>query len=196
MRTASRRIPLGGGPWAAGGHVHAARGGHGGPVTLADFGPLALPVFPEFSLAAVSSNGTVDAIRMRTSGGAEMIFSVYSAPPSEGILRAFHSSSSEQLERDGASPLTDEGAWGLEVYGDLPDGHRIRYVAVEGQGWLLRGVARSRPERAALDALLLRKVLSYAVVDRGRGAGRPQAPMPLSAEPHWGFLCDGRGLGG
>jgi hypothetical protein len=118
------------------------------PAGTVNFGALTLPMFPGFAFSAVQVAEHIDTIKLRTDGGAETTFSAYSSR--SGIRDTFTRSSEEYLRSVAATPLRGRGPFGEEIYGELRDGVRIRFIATERPRWLLRAASRSCPAATRL----------------------------------------------
>ncbi len=110
----------------------------------------------------------------------------FSAPKTTGLWHRVRGEIFQQLGSQGASVTVEEGQFGPELLADTPvpadqgGGRRIvRFVAVDGPRWMLRGVVMGK---AAVDAEARAKVLEVfrdLVVVRGDQPMPPSELLPL-----------------
>ena len=82
------------------------------------------------------------------------------------------------LRSDGATVAREQGEWGEEIHAVTAQGV-LRFLAVDGPRWMLRGVAAGTAEQADDRAALLRDVVRETVVVRGPEPLPVRSPLVL-----------------
>lgn len=145
-----------------------------------DLGSVRLPV-PEGAQLQVEVDraGPVRAVHLRTAAG-QLTVTAFAAPRSGGLWREVATELTARLRGEGARVTRTEGEWGQEVEAVQPGGTVLRFLAVEGPRWMLRGVAAGPAETAPALAGLLRDVVRDTVVVRGAEALPVRSPLALA----------------
>lgn len=178
--------PAGPGPASQGGPVAAAR--VGGPYDSADapddglmrldLGSLWLPVPAGAQLQIeMDPAGPVRAVHLVTGLG-QFTLSAFAAPRSGGLWREVATELVGRLRADGARVERVAGEWGEEIEA-LSEQALLRFLAVDGPRWLLRGVAAGPAEHAEARTAVLRDVVRHTVVVRGPEPLPVRSPLPL-----------------
>lgn len=143
-----------------------------------DLGSLRLPV-PEGAQLQVEVDkaGPVRAVHLMTAVG-QITVTAFAAPRSTGLWSEVARELVAALRRDGATVRREPGEWGEEIHAVTPQGV-LRFLAVDGPRWLLRGVAAGTAEQADARTALLRDVVRDTVVVRGPEPLPVRSPLPL-----------------
>ncbi|MGH3815291.1 MAG: DUF3710 domain-containing protein [Pseudonocardiaceae bacterium] len=143
-----------------------------------DLGSLRLPVPQGAQLQVeVDSSGPVRAVHMMTGLG-QVTITAFAAPRSGGLWREVCRELVTRLRADGARVGRAAGEWGEEIEAVTAQGV-LRFLAVDGPRWMLRGVAAGPAEHADARTALLRDVVREAVVVRGPEPLPVRSPLPL-----------------
>jgi hypothetical protein len=143
-----------------------------------DLGSLRLPVPQGAQLQVeVDSSGPVRAVHLMTGLG-QVTLTPYAAPRSGGLWREVCRELVARLRADGARVGRAAGEWGEEIEAVTAQGV-MRFLAVDGPRWMLRGVAVGTAEHAEARTALLREVVREAVVVRGPEPLPVRSPLPL-----------------
>jgi hypothetical protein len=143
-----------------------------------DLGSLRLPVPQGAELQVeVDSSGPVRAVHLMTGLG-QVTLTPYAAPRSGGLWREVCRELVARLRADGARVGRAAGEWGEEIEAVTAQGV-MRFLAVDGPRWMLRGVAVGTAEHAEARTALLREVVREAVVVRGPEPLPVRSPLPL-----------------
>jgi hypothetical protein len=153
-----------------------------------DLGSVRLPVPDEAALLVETdqASSTVRAVHWQTPLG-QFTVSAFAAPPAGGIWPEVRAELTETLRKDGAEVHRESGDWGVELVAQFrrPEVDlALRFVGIDGPGWMLRGVASGPPASARRSASTLRELLRGTVVVRGTQELPDRTPLPieLSAE--------------
>lgn len=143
-----------------------------------DLGSLRLPV-PEGAQLQVEVDkaGPVRAVHLMTGLG-QITVTAFAAPRSNGLWTEVSRELVAALRADGAPVTREKGEWGEEIDAVTPQGV-LRFLAVDGPRWMLRGVAAGSAEQAEARAALLRDVVRDTVVVRGPEPLPVRSPLPL-----------------
>lgn len=143
-----------------------------------DLGSLRLPV-PEGAQLQVEVDkaGPVRAVHLMTGVG-QITVTAFAAPRTAGLWGEVARELVAALRRDGATVRREPGEWGEEIQAVTPQGV-LRFLAVDGPRWLLRGVAAGTAEQADARTTLLRDVVRETVVVRGPEPMPVRSPLPL-----------------
>ena len=143
-----------------------------------DLGSLRLPVPEGAQLQVeVDSSGPVRAVHLMTGLG-QVTLTPYAAPRSGGLWREVCRELVARLRADGARVGRAAGEWGEEIEAVTAQGV-LRFLAVDGPRWMLRGVAVGSAEHAEARTALLREVVRESVVVRGPEPLPVRSPLPL-----------------
>ncbi|MGH3913339.1 MAG: DUF3710 domain-containing protein [Pseudonocardiaceae bacterium] len=143
-----------------------------------DLGSLRLPVPEGAQLQVeVDKSGPVRAVHLMTGLG-QLTVTAFAAPRSGGLWTEVAKELITRLRGDGAPVSRVPGEWGEEIDAVTPQGV-LRFLAVDGPRWLLRGVAAGSAEHAEARAALLRDVVRETVVVRGSEPLPVRSPLPL-----------------
>jgi hypothetical protein len=143
-----------------------------------DLGSLRLPVPEGAQLQVeVDSSGPVRAVHLMTGLG-QITLTAFAAPRSGGLWREVVPELVAKLRSDGAWVGSATGEWGEEVEAVTEHGV-LRFLAVDGPRWMLRGVAAGPADHAQARAGLLRDVVRQTVVVRGSEPLPVRSPLPL-----------------
>lgn len=153
--------------------------------TRLDLGSLLLPV-PEGAQLQVEVDqaGLVRAVHLMTGVG-QITVTAFAAPRSAGLWTEVSRELVAALRADGATVAREQGEWGEEIHAVTAQGV-LRFLAVDGPRWMVRGVAAGAAEQADARAALLRDVVRETVVVRGpeplpvRSPLAVQLPGPLA----------------
>ncbi|MGH3773197.1 MAG: DUF3710 domain-containing protein [Pseudonocardiaceae bacterium] len=143
-----------------------------------DFGSLRLPVPDGAQLQVeVDSSGPVRAVHLVTGLG-QFTITAFAAPRSGGLWREVAPELVSRLLADGARVGRAAGEWGEEIEAVTEQGV-LRFLAVDGPRWMLRGVAAGTADHADDRSALLREVIRQTVVVRGLEPLPVRSPLPL-----------------
>lgn len=143
-----------------------------------DLGSLRLPVPEGAQLQVeVDSSGPVRAVHLMTGLG-QFTITAFAAPRSGGLWREVAPELVSRLRAEGAQVEQAAGEWGEEIEAVTGQGV-LRFLAVDGPRWMLRGVAAGPAEHAPARAVLLRDVIRQTVVVRGLEPLPVRSPLPL-----------------
>ncbi|HEY6422558.1 MAG TPA: DUF3710 domain-containing protein [Pseudonocardiaceae bacterium] len=152
-----------------------------------DLGSLRLPVPEGAQLQVeVDVSGPVRAVHLITGVG-QFTVTAFAAPRSGGLWRQVAQELVTRLRADGARVVRAAGEWGEEIEAVTAEGV-LRFLAVDGPRWMLRGVAAGPAEHAQARTALLRDVVRETVVVRGpeplpvRSPLQLQLPGPLAEQ--------------
>lgn len=144
-------------------------------VNRLDLGSMRLPIPEGAQLQVeVDKSGPVRAVHLITGVG-QLTVTVFAAPRSGGLWREVSKELVSRLRADGAQVSRVRGEWGDEIDAVTAQG-LLRFLAVEGPRWMLRGVAVGPDERVEDRIGLLREVVRETVVVRG------SEPMPVRSQ--------------
>jgi hypothetical protein len=143
-----------------------------------DLGSLRLPV-PEGAQLQIEVEpaGPIRAVHLTTELG-QITLSAFAAPRSGGLWREVVPELVTKLRADGAQVGKAAGEWGDEVEAVTEHGV-MRFLAVDGPRWMLRGVAAGPADHAEARTELLRDVVRQTVVVRGGEPLPVRSPLPL-----------------
>ncbi len=131
-----------------------------------DLGSLRLPVPEGVQLQVeVDRSGPVRAVHLMTGLG-QFTVTAFAAPRSGGLWREVAAELITRLQADGGRVVRAAGEWGEEIEAVTAQGV-LRFLAVDGPRWMLRGVAAGPAEHAEARTALLRDVVRQTVVVRG-----------------------------
>lgn len=145
-----------------------------------DLGSVRVPV-PDGAQVQVEmdpSSGSVKAVHVVVDEG-RVTVSAYAAPRSGGLWRDVSTKLANQLRSDGAKVTSGAGEWASElsaVTGDVA----LRFVGVDGPGWMVRGVIAGPQSQAAAAPDALREIVRGTVVDRGTSPMPVGTPLPIT----------------
>jgi hypothetical protein len=143
-----------------------------------DLGSLRMPVPEGAQLQIeVDSSGPVRAVHLTTELG-QITLNAFAAPRSGGLWREVVPELVTKLRADGAHVGQAAGEWGEEVEAVTEHGV-LRFLAVDGPRWMLRGVAAGPADGADARTELLRDVVRQTVVVRGGEPLPVRSPLPL-----------------
>lgn len=143
-----------------------------------DLGSLRLPVPAGAQLQVeVDSSGPVRAVHLLTGLG-QITLTAFAAPRSGGLWREVVPELLAKLRADGAGTERVAGEWGEEIEAVTEHGV-LRFLAVDGPRWMLRGVAAGPAEGVQARIALLRDVVRRTVVVRGPEPLPVRSPLPL-----------------
>jgi hypothetical protein len=146
--------------------------------TRLDLGSLRLPVPEGAQLQVeVDPSGPVRAVHLLTGLG-QITITAFAAPRSGGLWREVIPELLAKLRADGAGTQRTAGEWGEEVEAVTEHGV-LRFLAVDGPRWMLRGVASGPAEGVQARIALLRDVVRQTVVVRGSEPLPVRSPLPL-----------------
>ena len=165
-------------------------------------GSLRLPVPEGAKLQVeVDKSGPVRAVHLMTGVG-QITVTAFAAPRSGGLWKEVARELVSRLRADGARVSRAAGEWGEEIEAVTAHGI-LRFLAVDGPRWMLRGAAAGPDEHSEARAVLLRDVVRETVVVRGPEPLPVRSPLPLQLpEPLADQLkqatagADGPGAGG
>jgi hypothetical protein len=140
-----------------------------------DFGALLVPLDTGLEVRVeMTAEGTATSVTLSNADG-QMQLGVFAAPRTEGIWDEVRAEIQASLDQQGGAAQDQEGAFGTELSGRLPQNGAlvpVRFLGVDGPRWFLRAMlvgAPADPARAARYEDLLRNV----VVVRG------SEPLPV-----------------
>jgi hypothetical protein len=143
-----------------------------------DLGSLRMPMPEGAQLQIeVDSAGPVRAVHLTTELG-QITLNAFAAPRSGGLWREVVPELVAKLRADGAHVGQAAGEWGEEVEAVTEHGV-LRFLAVDGPRWMLRGVAAGPADGAEARTDLLRDVVRQTVVVRGGEPLPVRSPLPL-----------------
>ncbi|MFN2534985.1 MAG: DUF3710 domain-containing protein [Pseudonocardiaceae bacterium] len=143
-----------------------------------DLGSLRMPVPEGAQLQIeVDSSGPVRAVHLTTELG-QITLNAFAAPRSGGLWREVVPELVTKLRADGAHVGQAAGEWGEEVEAVTEHGV-LRFLAVDGPRWMLRGVAAGPADGAEARTEMLRDVVRETVVVRGGEPLPVRSPLPL-----------------
>ncbi len=143
-----------------------------------DLGSVRLPV-PDGAQLQVEMDpaGPVRAVHVITPNG-QITVNAYAAPRSGGLWEEVCGELATQLRSDGATVRSEAGDWGQELVATLGE-VSLRFVGVDGERWMLRGVVAGPPDRARGASVALRELLAGTVVVRGVAPMPVRTPLPI-----------------
>lgn len=143
-----------------------------------DLGSLRMPVPEGAQLQIeVEPSGPVRAVHLTTELG-QITLTAFAAPRSGGLWREVVPELVSKLRADGAQVGQAAGEWGQEIEAVTQHGV-LRFLAVDGPRWMLRGVAAGPADGAQARTELLRDVVRQTVVVRGDEPLPVRSPLPL-----------------
>ncbi|RSM78596.1 DUF3710 domain-containing protein [Kibdelosporangium aridum] len=144
-----------------------------------DLGSVRIPVKPGTQLQVeLSPDQTeVRAVHLQTALG-QCTVSAYAAPPAGGLWPDV-CEDILVLPPSMESARTEQGEWGQEIVGEM-NGMVIRFIGVDGPGWMVRGVAVTKPRSSAEIAAALRDVMRGTIVVRGNDDLPDRTPLPIT----------------
>lgn len=143
-----------------------------------DLGSLLLPVPEGAQLhVEVDQSGAVHAVHLTTEYG-QLTVSAFAAPKSGGLWDDVADELVDQLRGDGARIDELDGEWGREVTA-VTSQAVLRFLAVDGPRWMLRGVAAGSGHPVQPLVEQLRDVVRHTVVVRGSGPLPVRSQLPL-----------------
>ncbi|MDQ3905081.1 MAG: DUF3710 domain-containing protein [Actinomycetota bacterium] len=143
-----------------------------------DLGSLRLPVPEGAQLQIeVEPSGPIRAVHLTTELG-QITLNAFAAPRSGGLWREVVPELVTKLRADGAQVGKAAGEWGDEVEAVTEHGV-LRFLAVDGPRWMLRGVAAGPADGAYARTELLRDIVRQTVVVRGDEPLPVRSPLPL-----------------
>jgi hypothetical protein len=144
-----------------------------------DFGAVQVPV-PMTGTVNLekATKGKLQAVHVTMPGG-RLSVSALAAPRSSGLWSQLASEIEQSLRDGGAQVRSFQGEWGRELHART-DGARSVFVGVDGERWMLYGVATGPAEHAVTLDDELRRMLRATVVVRGRQPYPPRTVLPLS----------------
>jgi hypothetical protein len=108
----------------------------------------------------------------------QITLNAFAAPRSGGLWREVVPELVTKLRADGAQVGKAAGEWGDEVEAVTENGV-LRFLAVDGPRWMLRGVAAGPADGAHARTELLRDIVRHTVVVRGDEPLPVRSPLPL-----------------
>jgi Protein of unknown function (DUF3710) len=143
-----------------------------------DLGSVRLPLPQGAQLQVeVDKSGPVRAVHLMTGLG-QFTVTAFAAPRSGGLWREVCRELVARLRAEGARVGRVAGEWGEEIEAVTAQGV-LRFLAVDGPRWMLRGVAAGPAEHTDARTALLREVVREAVVVRGPEPLPVRSPLPL-----------------
>jgi Protein of unknown function (DUF3710) len=143
-----------------------------------DLGSLRLPVPEGAQLQVeVDRSGPVRAVHLITGLG-QFTITAFAAPRSGGLWREVAPELVTRLRADGGHVGRAPGEWGEEIEAVTEQGV-LRFLAVDGPRWMLRGVAVGAAEHSDARIALLRDLVRQTVVVRGSEPLPVRSPLPL-----------------
>ncbi len=143
-----------------------------------DLGSLRLPVPDGAQLQVeVDRSGPVRAVHLITGLG-QFTITAFAAPRSGGLWREVAPELVNRLRADGGRVGRAPGEWGEEIEAVTEQGV-LRFLAVDGPRWMLRGVAVGTAEHSDARIALLRDLVRQTVVVRGSEPLPVRSPLPL-----------------
>lgn len=143
-----------------------------------DLGSLRLPVPDGAQLQVeVDRSGPVRAVHLITGLG-QFTITAFAAPRSGGLWREVAPELVNRLRADGGRVGRALGEWGEEIEAVTEQGV-LRFLAVDGPRWMLRGVAVGTAEHSDARIALLRDLVRQTVVVRGSEPLPVRSPLPL-----------------
>ncbi|MGH3593690.1 MAG: DUF3710 domain-containing protein [Pseudonocardiaceae bacterium] len=143
-----------------------------------DLGSLRLPMPDGAQLQVeVDRSGPVRAVHLITGVG-QFTITAFAAPRSGGLWREVAPELVARLRADGGRVGRVTGEWGQEIEAVTEQGV-LRFLAVDGPRWMLRGVAVGTAEHSEARIALLRDLVRHTVVVRGSEALPVRSPLPL-----------------
>jgi hypothetical protein len=148
-------------------------------VARMDFGAVQVPV-PMTGTVNLeqAAKGKLQAVHVTMPGG-RLSVSALAAPRSSGLWSQLASEIEQSLLDGGAQVRSFQGEWGRELHART-DGARSVFVGVDGERWMLYGVATGPAEHAVALDDELRRMLRATVVVRGRQPYPPRTVLPLT----------------
>jgi hypothetical protein len=147
-------------------------------VSRLDLGSIRLPV-PDGAQLQVEMDpaGAVRAVHLLTPVG-QLTVSAFAAPRTGGLWKEVSGELITQLKNDGARILRENGEWGEEITARNNNVH-LRFVGVDGDRWMLRGVAAGTEEQALAASEALHDLVRGTVVVRGVQPMPVRTPLPI-----------------
>lgn len=146
--------------------------------TRLDLGSVLLPVPDGAQLQVeMDRSGPVRAVHLITETG-QLTVTPFAAPKTGGLWNEVADELVDQLRGDGARVSEFDGEWGREIAA-VTSQAVLRFVAVDGPRWMLRGVAAGPAQQAEPLADQLHELVRHTVVVRGTGPLPVRSPLPL-----------------
>lgn len=147
-------------------------------LTRLELGSMRLPV-PDGAQLQVEMDpaGAVRAVHLLTPVG-QLTVSAFAAPRTGGLWQEVGAELITQLKADGARINRTNGQWGEEITA-RNSGVHLRFVGVDGERWMLRGVAAGPEEHADAAAEALYELLRRTIVVRGVQPMPVRTPLPI-----------------
>ncbi|MFC0110540.1 DUF3710 domain-containing protein [Kibdelosporangium aridum] len=148
-------------------------------VSRLDLGSVRIPVEPgtELRVELSPDHTEVRAVHLQTALG-QCTVSAYAASPAGGLWPEVCSDLLD-LPPSMESARVERGEWGREIVGER-DGMVIRFIGVDGPGWMVRGVAVTEPLSADRIAAALRDIMRATIVVRGNDDLPDRTPLPIT----------------
>ncbi|MCX6465924.1 MAG: DUF3710 domain-containing protein, partial [Pseudonocardiales bacterium] len=146
---------------------------------VVDFGSVRVPI-PEGGTVAVepTANGRLQAIHITLPGG-RLSVSALAAPGSATLWPELAAEIQASLKDGGARVRSFTGAWGKELHATTGAATSL-FIGVDGERWMLYGVATGPTRHAEELDEALRAMLRGSVVVRGRSPYPVRTVLPLT----------------
>lgn len=147
-------------------------------VARLDLGSVRIPV-PDGAQLQVEMDpaGPVRAVHVVTPHG-QLTVNAYAAPRAGELWEEVCGELADQLRTDGAAVHSEAGDWGQELVAALGE-VSLRFIGINGERWMLRGVVAGPPDRARSASIALRELLAGTVVVRGAAPLPVRTPLPI-----------------
>lgn len=143
-----------------------------------DLGSVRVPV-PEGAQLQLEfdEEGPLRAVHLVTDIG-QFTIGAFAAPRSGGLWAEIRGELAAQLRQDSSRIERAVGEWGPELISET-NGMMLRFLGVDGQRWMLRGVVAAPPQHADDATMLLRDIVRATVVVRGNEPYPVRTQLPL-----------------
>jgi hypothetical protein len=147
-----------------------------------DFGALLVPLDTGLEVRVeMTAEGTATSVTLSNADG-QMQLGVFAAPRTEGIWDEVRAEIQASLDQQGGTAEDQEGTFGTELSGRLPQNGGlvpVRFLGVDGPRWFLRAMLVGAAAADASGAAVFEKAFRRLVVVRGDTPLPVREPVPL-----------------
>jgi hypothetical protein len=151
---------------------------------VVDFGAMRIPreTGVEIQVQAQQDTGAIVQVTL-VAGKAAVQVQPFAAPKSGGLWDEVRGQLRSQVNDGGGLVEEVDGPFGVELHAQVRQEkggmQPVRFVAVEGERWILRAVFMGAAARPGADAALLENLVQSIDVNRGDVAMAVGSPLPL-----------------
>ncbi|GAA5105985.1 DUF3710 domain-containing protein [Nocardia iowensis] len=140
-----------------------------------------VPAWGEFLVDMAPDDSIVRLVHWQTPLG-RFTVTAYAAPSSNGLWEQVIPELMDGLRQDCRTVRREPGSWGDEVAATMGD-RALRFVGIDGPGWMLRGAMLAPPATVQHSASALRDLLRGTVVARGADELPDRTLLPMQLPP-------------